>query len=110
MTTERKTIVQGNTGTLYKVGVQGNPDLSAGGPDYTCNISVPSAVPPIARAVTVLLENNTRFAVQLTPIETETLQHSRTHTLAVEVANATTTPPFKVETPIEFFVKPQLFP
>jgi len=105
---EAKIIKQGNTGTLYKVGVVGDPDLSVGGPDYTCTLAVPSAVPPISRATTTLLDNNTRFGVQLTPAETLTLEPGRTHILAVEINNTFLTPAFKVETHIEFYVAPQL--
>jgi hypothetical protein len=106
--TELKEIVQGNTGTLYKVGVVGDPDLSAGGPDYTCNISIPSAIPPITRAVTVLVDTNTRFAVQLTPAETLLLAACDKHKMAIEVQNTTLTPIFNVETSVEFYVKEQV--
>ena len=108
MSNETKVIKQGNTGTLYKVGVVGDPDLSVGGPDYTCVLAVPSAVPPISRAVTVLLDTNTRFACQLTPAESATLEPNRTHIMAVEITNTFLTPVFNVETHIEFYVAPQL--
>ena len=105
MSTKLQRITQGNTGTLYKVGVEGNPALT---PDYTCVLSVPSAVPPISRPVTIIIENDTRFAVQLTPAETATLANNQSHVMAVQVTNTTTTPVFIVETPIEFWVAPQL--
>ena len=103
-------ITQGNTGTLYKVGVSGVPDLSIGSPDYTCNISVLTGVPPIARAVTTLVDANTRFAVQLTPAETELLAPCAKHVMAIEINNTSLAPPFKVETSVEFWVKEQLIP
>lgn len=108
MTDELRQITQGNTGTLYKVGVKGCPDLSLGAPDYTCSISVPSAVPPLARAVTLLIDADTRFAVQLSPAETLTLQSEQKHSMAIEVKNPLLTPPFTLETSVEFYVKPQV--
>jgi len=108
LSNEIKTIKQGNTGTLYKVGVSGDPDLSVGGPDYTCTLAVPSAVPPISRAVTTLVDLNTRFACQLTPAETATLEAGQHHIMAVEVVNTFLTPEFRVETHIEFNVGEQL--
>lgn len=115
MTTNSKRIKRGNTGPLWRVGVQsydseGLPisgqyeDLSS---NYTCNISVPSATPPIARTVTALSADNTRFLVQLTPSETATLLGTN-HVVAIEVANGTTTPPFKVETHVQLLVDDDL--
>lgn len=101
-------IVQGNTGTLYKIGVKGCPDLTEGGPDYTCHIEVASAVPPITRTITDLLDGNTRFAVQLTPAETELCAACEKHILAVEIRNNTLIPAFKVETLLEFWVNEQV--
>lgn len=108
MTDDIKTIRKGNTGTLYKVGVEGDPDLSVGSPDYTCTLAVPSAQPPISRAVTTLVDGNKRFACQLTPAETDTLEPGRTHIMAVEIVNTFLTPEFRVETHIEFRVEPDL--
>ena len=102
-----KIIKQGNTGTLYKIGVVGDPDLSAGGPDYTCQIKVPTAEPVIDRAVTTLADANTRFAVQLTPAETDTLAPNYKHVLYVQIENLTLTPVFRVEKAIEFWVERQ---
>lgn len=107
-----KTIKQGNTSPLWRVGVQsydanGNPisgqyeDLSS---NYTCTIAVPTAVPALSRAVTALSADNTRFLAQLTPTETDSIPVG-SHTVAIEVANATTTPPFKVEAHVTLLVE-----
>ena len=101
-------IVQGNTGTLYKEGVKGCPDLSEGAPDYTCKLSVPSAGTPIARSVTTLIDANTRFAVQLTRAETTDLAADTRHTMYIEIENLLLIPIFTIETSVEFFVKPQV--
>ena len=104
-TTDLKQIVQGNLGTLYKVGVTGDPILP---PNYTCQISVPTAVPPISRVVTDLLESDTRFAIQLTPAETSTLAANQRHKIHFEIANPTLTPEFKIEDSVEFWVTAQV--
>ena len=107
MTDILRQVTQGDTGTLYKVGVTGDPVLSDA-PVYTCSLSVPSAVPPISRAVVTLLDADTRFAVQLTTAETALLAPNVRHTMAIEVLNASLVPEFKVETFVEFYVKKQV--
>ena len=97
-------IVQGNTGTLYKVGVTDSPSLAV---NYTCNISVPSAVPPIARPVTTLLDADTRFAVQLTTDETTTLAPCEKHMMHIEIRNVVLIPEFRIEAIVEFWVLEQ---
>jgi len=112
-----KRIKQGNTGPLWRVGVQSYDangvaisgvfeNLSV---NYTCTLAVPTAAPPISRAVSALSADNTRFLAQLTPSETGTLAEGQ-HTAAIEVANATTTPPYKVEVHVELLVEEQLIP
>ena len=114
-TNNSRRIKQGNTGPLWRVGVQsydaeGVPipgvyeDLSV---NYACTVAVPTATPAISRPVTALSADNTRFLVQLTPAETETLTEQK-HTVAIEVVNNTTTPPFKVETHVDLLVDDDL--
>lgn len=98
------TIKKGETGPLWRVGVPernadgvltGNlVDLSA--PGWACRVVVNSAGTPIDRAVTGLTSDNFRFLVQLTPAETADLSEEA-HTVAIEVTNSGTTPPFNKE-------------
>lgn len=112
-----KRIKQGNVGPLWRVGVQsydtnGLPidgqyeDLST---NYTCKISVPSASTPIvARPVTRLSADNTRFLVQLAPVDTDLLAADTKHTVAIEVANDQLTPEFKIEVHVDLVVDEDL--
>lgn len=107
-------IKQGNTGPLWRVGVNeldadGVPtgsliDLSVAG--WTCRLGVATASAPIDRAVTDLSSDNFRFLVQLTPAETDLLEPEK-HVVAIELSNATLTPPFNLEEHVDLVVEEQ---
>jgi hypothetical protein len=109
------TIKQGDVGPIWRVGVDeidgnGLPtgnlvDLSAVG--WACQVKVPSASTPIDRAVTALSTDNFRFLVQLTPAETALLAPKEAHVVAIQLENATLTPPFEKETHITLDVEEQ---
>ena len=113
-----ETTKQGNTGPLWRVGVQafdneGLPidgqfeDLSVAG--WACTIAVPTAGTPISRPVIVLSADNTRFLAQLTPAETDDM-NDELHVVAIEVSNPNTTPPFNIETHVELIIENQKIP
>jgi hypothetical protein len=115
---DAETTKRGNTGPLWRVGVQsfddeGLPiegqleDLSLAG--WACTIAVPTAESAISRAVTVLSADNTRFLAQLTPAETETM-NDELHVVAIEVTNPNTTPAFNIEHHVELIIENQLIP
>ena len=110
----QQAVKRGNTSPLWRIGVpsyDANGQLTGGYEDlsvnYSCTVAVPSAVPAISRAVTALSSDNERYLVQLTPDETDTLADG-IHTVAIEVSNATTTPPFKVEIHLNLVVEEDL--
>ena len=99
-----KRIKQGNVSPVWRVAVQtfdadgvavtgSFEDLSA---NYTCTVAVTTAIPPIERVVTRLSTDNKRYLVQLTAVETDTMAVG-SHKVAIEIENATLTPPFRVE-------------
>ena len=110
-------IKQGDTGPIWRVGIleldaDGVPtgsliDLSA--PGWNCTVAVPSASVPISRAVTDLSTDNFRFLVQLTPAETALLEAEK-HVVAIQLDNATLTPPFTKERHVDLVVEDEIIP
>jgi len=110
-------IKQGDIGPIWRIGILeldadgvatgALVDLSAGG--WTCTVAVPTASTPISRAVTDLSTDNFRFLVQLTPAETALLEPEK-HVIAIQVDNATLTPPFTKEKHTELVVEDQIIP
>jgi hypothetical protein len=72
---------------------------------YTCKIKVAGA--GIERAVSDKNGENTRFIAALTPSETTTLDAGQ-YVLAIEIENATLTPPLRLETHIILTVQEQI--
>lgn len=101
----KQTTVVGNTGPLYRVGVperDSNGELtglyeSMNDSNWTCRIYVElNNSDTIDRPVTTLSADGFRFLAQLTPAET-ILIPAGVHTVAIEVANPSTSPPFLIE-------------
>lgn len=103
------TTVVGNTGPLYRIGIpqrDGNGVLvtDANGDqvyetidsNWSCRVYVENGSNTIDRFVTAISSDGFRYLAQLTPAETLTLP-AGLHTVAIEVSNPTTTPPFNIE-------------
>jgi len=105
---ETISLIQGNTGPLWQIGVSDG----AGGvltldANYTCQLSVPTASPAISRGVTETASN--RFQVQLTPTETNNMEVG-THFVTIEVENTTLSPvPLRHEVSYKIDINPQRY-
>lgn len=109
-------IKQGDIGPIWRIGVNeldadGVPtgdliDLSATG--WTCQVKVPSAgTPGIDRLVTERSSDNFRYLVQLEPDETALLEPGEASLVAIQLDNATLTPPFSKEVHVDLVVEAQ---
>lgn len=104
--TETASIYKGDTAGPWNVGHKlDDGTLATLTGSYSCTIKVSGTA--IERAVTDKNGGNTRFIAALTPTETDTLPAGQ-YVLALEVANATLTPPLKVETHIILTVLDQV--
>lgn len=92
---EDSSIIQGNTGQLWNIGVKDTAgNLITLVNDYTCKLVLPND--GIDRPITDKDGDNLNFQAQLTPIETAALSIGN-HIAAIEISNSTTTPEALVE-------------
>lgn len=104
--TESTSIYKGDTAGPWNVGHKlDDGTLATLTGSYTCTIKVAGTA--IERAVTDLTADSKRFIAALTPTETATLTPGQ-YVVAIEVVNATTTPPLRVETHIILTVAEQI--